>query len=62
MTVTSLTISEESEAYIKDVIAAHNPGSEVIREDLLDHRAWQRYDHVVIFGVIEHIPTYRHFC
>jgi cyclopropane-fatty-acyl-phospholipid synthase len=62
VTVTSLTISEESEAYIKRVIAEHNPKSEVLREDLLDHRAWGRYDHVVIFGVIEHIPTYGRFC
>ena len=62
VTVTSLTISEDSEAYIRTVLAAHNPRSEVLREDLLDHRAWERYDHVVIFGVIEHIPTYARFC
>ena len=62
VTVTSLTISEDSEGYIKDVIAEHDPGADVIREDLLDHHAWQRYDHVVIFGVIEHIPNYARFC
>jgi cyclopropane-fatty-acyl-phospholipid synthase len=62
VTVTSLTISEDSERYIHKVIAEHNPRSEVLRQDLLDHRAWERYDHVVIFGVIEHIPTYGRFC
>ena len=34
----------------------------MIREDLLDYHAWQAYDHVVIFGVIEHIPNYARFC
>jgi cyclopropane-fatty-acyl-phospholipid synthase len=62
VTVTSLTISEDSEAFIKTVIDAHNSESEVLRQDLLDHFAWERYDHVVIFGVIEHIPTYARFC
>ena len=34
----------------------------MIREDFLEYRAWQAYDHVVIFGVIEHIPNYARFC
>jgi cyclopropane-fatty-acyl-phospholipid synthase len=60
--VTSLTLSEESAAYIRARIAEGGLKGEVIVEDLLEHRARERYDHVVIFGVIEHIPTYGRFC
>ena len=60
--MTSLTLSEESAAYIRARIAEGGLKGEVIVEDLLEHRARERYDHVVIFGVIEHIPTYGRFC
>jgi cyclopropane-fatty-acyl-phospholipid synthase len=60
--VTSLTLSEESAAFIRARIADRGLDGEVVVEDLLEHRARQRYDHVVIFGVIEHIPTYGRFC
>ena len=60
--VTSLTISEDSEQFIKRLIAEEDLNADVIREDFLEYRAWQEYDHVVIFGVIEHIPNYARFC
>ena len=60
--VTSLTISEDSEAFIKQLIAEEKLDAEVIREDFLDFHACQAFDHVVIFGVIEHIPNYARFC
>ncbi len=56
--VTSLTLSEGSAEYIRKVA----PDAEVLLEDLLDHRRREYYDGVVIFGVIEHIPTYGQFC
>ena len=31
-------------------------------EDILDHYPSRPYDHIVVFGVIEHIPNYRRFC
>ena len=60
--VTSLTLSEESATYIRARIADEHLNGEVLVEDLLEHRVRERYDHVVIFGVIEHIPTYARFC
>jgi cyclopropane-fatty-acyl-phospholipid synthase len=56
--VTSLTLSEDSKKYVQKL----DPDAEVYIEDLLDHRRRGYYDAVVIFGVIEHIPTYRLFC
>jgi cyclopropane-fatty-acyl-phospholipid synthase len=56
---TSLTLSERSAEYVG---ALADPDSEVLVEDLLDHRRREFYDGVVIFGVIEHIPNYARFC
>ncbi len=58
--VTSLTLSEPSAKYVRERIKAKR--GEVILEDLLEHRRREYYDAVVIFGVIEHIPTYGRFC
>ena len=58
--VTSLTISEDSAKYMRDKVVGEH--GEVILEDLLEHRRREYYDAVVIFGVIEHIPTYGRFC
>jgi cyclopropane-fatty-acyl-phospholipid synthase len=55
--VTSLTLSEDSARFIRE-----HAGGEVVVQDLLEHRVREPYDHVVILGVIEHIPTYRRFC
>lgn len=57
---TSLTLSETSAKYVRALADPHN--SEVLVEDLLDHRRREFYDGVVIFGVIEHIPNYARFC
>jgi cyclopropane fatty-acyl-phospholipid synthase-like methyltransferase len=60
--VTSLTLVEDSAAYIRRLIAERDLPGEVIVEDALDHQPAQPYDHAVIYGVIEHIPNYRRFC
>jgi cyclopropane-fatty-acyl-phospholipid synthase len=67
--VTSLTLSHDSADTIRRraqraaASADGEPGTaEVLVEDILEHHAGERYDHVVIFGVIEHIPTYRRLC
>jgi cyclopropane-fatty-acyl-phospholipid synthase len=57
---TSLTLSETSAKYVRAL--NKDPQSEVLVEDLLDHRRREFYDGVVIFGVIEHIPNYARFC
>lgn len=57
---TSLTLSETSAEYVCALNT--DPDSEVLVEDLLDHRRREFYDGVVIFGVIEHIPNYARFC
>jgi cyclopropane-fatty-acyl-phospholipid synthase len=57
---TSLTLSETSAKYVRALNT--DPDSEVLVEDLLDHRRREFYDGVVIFGVIEHIPNYARFC
>lgn len=60
--VTSLTLVEESAAYIRRLIAGQGIPGKVIVQDILDHRPAEPYDHAVIYGVIEHIPNYRTFC
>jgi cyclopropane-fatty-acyl-phospholipid synthase len=60
--VTSVTLTEESAAFIRERLVADGLPGEVLVEDVLNHRPSEPYDHAVIFGVIEHIPTYRRFC
>ena len=60
--VTSLTLVEESAAYIRRLIAERGIPGRVLVQDILDHRPTEPYDHAVIYGVIEHIPNYRTFC
>jgi len=60
--VTSLTLTNSSAAFIRRRMEAQGLSAEVRVEDILEHRPAAPYDHAVIFGVIEHIPTYRRFC
>ena len=60
--VTSLTLVEESAAYIRRLIAEQGIPGKVVVQDILNHRPAEPYDHAVIYGVIEHIPNYRTFC
>ncbi|HEX6870801.1 MAG TPA: class I SAM-dependent methyltransferase [Micromonosporaceae bacterium] len=57
--VTSLTLVEESERYLNQVIDAHQLPATVVREHLLQYRAPQRYDAIVNMGVTEHLPDYK---
>jgi cyclopropane-fatty-acyl-phospholipid synthase len=60
--VTSLTLVEESAAYIRRLISDQGIPGQVLVQDLLEHQPSEPYDHAVIYGVIEHIPNYRTFC
>ena len=59
--VTSLTIAKDSEKFISGLIAKHNLPGEVLLQDFLEYEPDEPYDHVVMYGVIEHIPNYRRF-
>lgn len=60
--VTSLTLARDSHDYIQKTLAATGLPGEVHLQDFLEHRPERPYDAIVIYGVIEHIPNYRHFC
>jgi len=56
--VTSLTISAESERYIKDLIARERLPCQVVREHFLEYASKERYDAIINLGVTEHLPDY----
>jgi cyclopropane-fatty-acyl-phospholipid synthase len=56
--VTSLTISGESERYVKDLIARENLPCEVVREHFLEYASAEPFDAIVNLGVTEHLPDY----
>ena len=60
--VTSLTLAADSHAWLTRLYREEGLPGEVLRGDFLEHRPERPYDAVVIYGVIEHIPTYRRFC
>lgn len=56
--VTSLTISHQSEAFVRDLIGRQHLPAQVRNEDFLMHRCSEPYDAIVILGVMEHLPNY----
>jgi cyclopropane-fatty-acyl-phospholipid synthase len=56
--VTSLTISAESERYVRDLIAREQLPCRVLREHFLEHTTGEPYDAIVNLGVTEHLPDY----
>jgi len=56
--LTSLTISKESEAFLKALIERERISCEVRREHLFEHQPAERYDAIVNLGVTEHLPDY----
>lgn len=59
--VTTLTLTRGSKDFIDRLIEERDLSGEVYVEDFLAHKPVEPYDHVVMFGVIEHIPDYRRF-
>ncbi len=55
---TGLTISEYSRDYLRRQAAAQGYGWEILLQDILAYETTQRYDAIVIMGVIEHLPQY----
>ena len=62
VSITALTLTKDSKKSIKKRGLPRKGYDEVLVEDLLDHRRRSYYDHVLILGVIEHIPNYARFC
>jgi cyclopropane-fatty-acyl-phospholipid synthase len=56
--VTSLTISQQSKAYVQQVIDQQNLPCSVLLEHFLEHRSDTPYDAIVNCGVTEHLPDY----
>lgn len=57
--VTSLTISAESEAYVKELITRRSLNCQVVRQHFLEYKSEEPYDAIVNLGVTEHLPDYR---
>lgn len=56
--VTSLTISNESERYVSDLIRRLELPCRICNQDFLGHTTPAPYDAIVILGVMEHLPNY----
>jgi len=56
--VTSLTISNHSEAYLTGLIQRLQLPCRVVNEDFLEYTTTEPYDAIVILGVMEHLPNY----
>jgi len=56
--VTSLTISKQSEQYIKDAILRFQLPCQVVCQDFFEHASSKPYDAIVILGVMEHLSNY----
>jgi cyclopropane-fatty-acyl-phospholipid synthase len=57
--VTTLTLAEESERFLNELVAANKLPATVVREHVLQYTSPQRYDAIVNMGVTEHLPNYR---
>ena len=56
--VTSLTISAESERFLRALVERERLPCEVRREHFLEHAPAEPYDAIVNLGVTEHLPDY----
>lgn len=58
--VTSLTISDESERTMRELIRSRGlTGCEAVKEHFLEYRTAEPFDAIVNLGVTEHLPDYR---
>jgi cyclopropane-fatty-acyl-phospholipid synthase len=57
--VTSLTISKQSERFVRGLIEREGLPCRVLLEHLFEHRPDEPYDAIVNLGVTEHLPDYR---
>ncbi|HKV07309.1 MAG TPA: class I SAM-dependent methyltransferase [Thermoanaerobaculia bacterium] len=57
--VTSITISDESEKTMRELIRHRGLACEVVKEHFLEFRPAEPFDAIVNLGVTEHLPDYR---
>nr|WP_205861484.1 class I SAM-dependent methyltransferase [Planosporangium flavigriseum] len=57
--VTTLTLSGESERYLRDLIGREDLPATVVRQHFLRYASDRRYDAIVNMGVTEHLPDYK---
>jgi len=57
--VTSITISDESERTMRELIQRRGLACEVVKEHFLEYRGGEPFDAIVNLGVTEHLPDYR---
>lgn len=58
ISVTSLTISQNSEEFIWNLIRRQQLPCQVVNKNFLEYEAAEPYDAIVILGVMEHLPDY----
>jgi cyclopropane-fatty-acyl-phospholipid synthase len=56
--VTGLTISQQSEQFVAELIRRQQLPAQVMREDFFVHHTPEPYDAIVVLGVMEHLPDY----
>lgn len=57
--VTTLTLAEESERYLNDLVKREDLPATVVRQHIFEYTSPQKYDAIVNMGVTEHLPDYR---
>ena len=55
---TGITISEVSQSYLKSKLANFGDRFDILLTDFLEYEPKERFDAIVIMGVIEHLPDY----
>jgi cyclopropane-fatty-acyl-phospholipid synthase len=58
--VTSLTISNQSQSFLTRLIADKSLPCQVVKTHFLDYTDKEPFQAIVILGVLEHMPYYRH--
>lgn len=55
---TGLTISEVSQSFINDKLSEYRDSFDILLQDFLEYDPKEKFDSIVIMGVIEHLPHY----
>jgi cyclopropane-fatty-acyl-phospholipid synthase len=57
--VTTLTLSQESERYLNDLVEREKLPVNVVRQHVFGYHSPERFDAIVNMGVTEHLPDYK---
>ncbi len=57
--VTGLTISDQSERFVSELIRRESLPATVLNQDFLTYDSTNQFDAIVILGVMEHLPDYK---